>query len=232
MKVRFKLVKKIIPAILLIVSVSLTAQEYQNIKIDIDSLSNVSLKVYTPEFQAKMIYKDTIEAKNSNPEMLMSSIISADNQPWVDYNTIGGSSESDKKGEKHFLDVKNRNVEKNYFNLLSKLSFDYYGSKWAIVKFYLYLEEKSKPIGGSMVMQNYNGQWKVTSNSKITPIAMAMMIFGVKPMKNILLISPENEMEKELVKKVYSDKGLDISTLLSQKFDTNEKKYFINPLNW
>lgn len=200
--------------------------------IGTNNIENTTYHIYDPPFRAMVIYKDTIEAVNKYPEQLMSSMLSASNQDWVNYNTLGGAIESSKISQEEFDKVKKLSYDKNYFELLSKLEFEVNNDKMAIVKFYLYKEDLDKPVAGATVMQYINNRWYETSKPYTTSIAMALMIFKVNIMNSLLTGKGRNEMENDLIKKVY-DNGLDFDKLLQQQnLSTEEKEYFTNPLNW
>ena len=204
-----------------------------NVKADVDSVSSTQYSIYNPAFKAGMFYSDILEARNTTPEELMISIISADNQAWVDYNTKGGSENTDQKGEAHFERVRNRIREKNYFELLSKTTFLYRQKETAIVKFYLHLEENEKPIAGTTVIEKSdNLQWKVASEPSLTSMAMCIMIFKPIVMQNLLSSSPSNSIEEEILSVAYTESGLDFNKLLQIDYTQEEKTYLTNPLNW
>ena len=68
-----------------------------DVSLSYEGVSNFSYEIYEIPYLVKMIYRDTLEAKNRTPEELMSSVISATNQERIDYNTFGGVENSDKK---------------------------------------------------------------------------------------------------------------------------------------
>jgi hypothetical protein len=205
----------------------------QAIYIAMDSLESVEFNIYEPPYRASMVYQDTLSAKNLTPEELMSSIISASNQDWVNYNTKGGSKFADQKKEEHFEKVGKRERDNNYFELLSKLEFTFYKRKMAIVKFYLHLEDKEKPVAGTAVMEKLEkGKWKVVTEPALTPISMAMMIFKPEVMGNLLSNEPENDTERKILALAYTEPGLDFNKLLQINYTTEEKEALTNPLNW
>lgn len=196
-----------------------------------DRISNASYYVYDPPFKATKIYNSLSEINNEYPEKLMSSILSASSQEWVNYNTLGGEENADKKADSHFENVKSLNIEKTFFELYSKLLFKVNGSEIAILKFYLHDERKKNPIAGATVMENVEGRWYKTQKPYTTPIAMALMIFKADVMEHLVKNQPVNDLEKKLLSEVYSS-GLDFEKLLKVNLNDEEKEYFTNPLNW
>ncbi len=196
-----------------------------------DSFKNSRYYIYTPFFKAKAIYKKQSEASNLFPEQLMSSILSASNQEWVNYNTSGGSEKSDIKSENHFEKVKNIDFNNTFFELHSKLEFTSNGEEMAIIKFF-YNEKNEKPIAGSIVMKKENNQWKTISTPDTTIIATALMVFKADIMKRMLIGKGINRMENNLIKKVMTKEGFNFQKLFSIRLSETEKKYFTNPLNW
>lgn len=68
----------------------------KDVKINLNTkqLRNCNYKIYKISPSIKMIYEDTIESKNETQEQLMTSIISAKNQEWVNYNSFGGKEKA------------------------------------------------------------------------------------------------------------------------------------------
>ena len=195
------------------------------------NLTESKFYVYEPYFKAKKIYSNFSEVSNASPEELLSSVLSADSQEWVNFNTLGGEEEADIKTKEHFENVKGYDESKTYFELQAKLDFVANGNKMAIVKFYFHEEKREEPMAGALVMQETPKGWKVTSKPYTTTMAMALMVFKPKVMYRIITNKPINDLEKNLIKKVAKE-GLDFELLLKQKFSEEEKKYFTNPLNW
>ena len=88
-------------------------------------LENASFYIYNPPFKAKGIYKSIEEAKNRTPEELFISMASETTQEWVDHNNWPGRSRT--VSARAFAYRAQLDKEKNYRELLSKLSF----SCWA-----------------------------------------------------------------------------------------------------
>lgn len=196
-----------------------------------ENITQTKFYVYEPSFKAKAIYKDLVQVKNNYPEELMSSILSANTQEWVNYNNLRGEKEADVKPSSYFEKVKKYDINKTFFELQAKLSFKANGNEMAIIKFYFYQQDKENPVAGALIMQKKEGIWKTTSRPYLTPIAMALMVFKPQVLKRLLSNDPLNSIEERLLRKVYSD-GFSFDVLLQQKLSDEEKKYFTNPLNW
>lgn len=204
-----------------------------SLRVDYDSISEVRYIIYSPPFKAKKIFKDTVEAKNNSPEQLMSSIMSATNQAWVNYNTKGGALMADQKDETYFNSVIHSDTSATYSELLSKLEFTYYDRQIAVVKFHLYLEGNNEPLAGSTIMEKVDiNSWKVISEPSLTPISMALMIFKKDVIYNLLYNKPENDIEIRVLEDVYTKLGLNFNKLLQYKYTKEDKIHLTNPLNW
>ena len=195
------------------------------------NLTESKFYIYKPYFKVKKIYSNISEVSNATPEELLSSVLSADSQEWVNFNTLGGGEEADIKTREDFENVKSYDESKTYFELQAKLDFVANGDKMTIVKFYLYNEKKERPIAGTLVMQQTPKGWKVTSKPYTNSIAMALMVFKPDVMYRIIANRPNNDLEKNLISKVATE-GLNFELLLKQKFSKEEKESFTNPLNW
>ncbi|MFL0094292.1 hypothetical protein [Tenacibaculum maritimum] len=199
--------------------------------LNTNNVSETIFYVYKPSFKAKVIYTNINEAKNAYPEELMSSILSANTQEWVNHNTLGGEKSTEKKDKSFLEKIKKYDKEKTYFELQAKLEFIANGNKMAIVKFYFHQQDKDKPVSGALVMQKNKDKWKLTSKPYTTSMAMVLMVFKPEILKRLLSNSPENEYEKKLLKNIYKD-GFSFDALMKQKLSLEEKEYFTNPLNW
>ncbi|EKT3958022.1 hypothetical protein NTJ28_002020 [Flavobacterium psychrophilum] len=204
----------------------------KEVKIILNSkqLKNCSYEIYKPTVQIKMMYKDTTEAKNKTLEQLMTSIISAKNQEWVNYNSFGGKEKAAPFTKSEF-DEKYNNKSKNYFELLAKLEFSVDSLKYFVIKFRYFQAKVKKPIMGSILMTFSKGRWYQTFDAKITNLSMMMLVFKEDIVERILLGTGSSSLENDLIKIVYKD-GLNIDLLFQQDFNQEQKTYFINDLNW
>jgi hypothetical protein len=195
-------------------------------------ITNVKYLIYSPPFEARAIYTDISQVKNSYPEELMSSILCANNQDWVDFNTLGGNKKSEKLSKKEFQEVKNMNVDATYFELIAKLEFIANNSKMTIIKFNFHSNKIKKPMVGAIALQQVDGVWKKTSSPYLSKISMIMLVFKADVLKRLLESKSENEYEKSIIEKVGGDNGIDFGKLLEINLDEKGKELLTNPLNW
>ncbi|CAZ95449.1 hypothetical protein [Zobellia galactanivorans] len=94
--------------------------------------SEISFFQYPERTFVKAIYNSQAEATNVYPEQLLESIISATNQEWVNYNTLGGAEKASQKKQSHFDKIMTMDKDKNYFELAHKLTFDVGGVPTAV----------------------------------------------------------------------------------------------------
>lgn len=147
--------------------------------------SSTSFYVYNPGYLAKAIYKDTLDAKNTFPEQLMESLISANNQKWIDYNTLGGMLNS-KKYDKAYFNARNKmNKTKTFLELKAKYIFTFQGNEMAIIK-YFYNSPDNKPTSGAYVLQKLGERWFYTSTSFTSDLALVIMRFQEEKLALIL----------------------------------------------
>lgn len=123
-------------------------------------LENASFYIYNPPFKAKGIYKSIEEAKNRTPEELFISMASETTQEWVDHNNWPGRSRT--VSARAFAYRAQLDKEKNYRELLSKLSFCFNGLPTAIIKYY-FVDDGKRTILASMVVQKIKGRWHSTA---------------------------------------------------------------------
>lgn len=70
---------------------------------------------YDPPLRITADYNSLTEALNLFPEQLIQSVLSASNQEWIDYNTLGGEEKSTKKDQAYFYRIATMNKDSNYF---------------------------------------------------------------------------------------------------------------------
>ena len=206
--------------------------QQKEVKIILKSkqLKNCSYQLYKPTVTVKMIYKDTTEALNKTSEQLMTSLISAKNQEWVNYNSFGGKEKSTPFNETEFEEALKYKKE-NYFELLAKLEFSVDSAKYSVVKFNYFKAKIKKPIMGSILMIYSKDRWFQTFDFKFNSLSMMMLVFKEDILERILTGNGQNELENNLLKLVYNN-GLNIEDLFKQNFNQEQKNYYINPLNW
>lgn len=198
---------------------------------------SVKFYVYKEPLKIFSSYKDTTEAKNQYPEELMISIMSANSQVWENYNYISGKAPQ--KDQAHFNAVKGMNKQKNYMELHNKYELTHNGLPTAIIKFYLYLENK-KPITGSVTMQKVNGRWYKTSIAALQEIAIMLMRFQSDKLQQVFEgKETENAIMNEVIKKVSNNGGIDLDKLMKEYDswygeirDQERINYFIDKNSW
>jgi len=204
-----------------------------------NSITDVTFHIYDPPFRAKPQYRDSTEALNEYPEQLMSSIMSASTQQWVNYNTLGGYKEAEKMKPEDLAARASMNRENNYFELISKLSFKANGSDMAIVKFFLHLEALPVPYAGVTVMQKAANRWYKTSTTFTSPLALFMMRFDEQ--KLALVLKNERTGEKpldDLLSKVENGNTVDLDKLVQEfnrwysENDRANLDFFIDKRAW
>ncbi len=201
---------------------------------------NTSFHIYNPPLKAKAIYKDSIEAGNEYPEQLVSSLISASSQGWIDYNTFGGNSKSEKKDQKYFDFIKSMDIDKNYYELKSKLMFELNGQEYAIIKFYFHTELLPESKSGAYVMVKDNGRWKYTTTNFTSDLALMVMRFNGEKLQELLRgQNSGNEIVDRVISQITTDTGFIEFTSLYKEFanwyeqdNTEYLNYFIDKNAW
>ena len=167
--------------------------------------------IYEPVYLAKKIFKDTLEAKNLYPEQLMESLISANNQKWVDYNTLGGSEKSKQYGNNYFENVNKADKGTLFLELKAKYTFQYAGTDMAIIK-YFYHAPEIPVMSGAYVMQRIGGRWHYTSMSFTSELAVLIMRFDEKKLSLILQGNPTGDLRINEVINAIKDPAGNIHT--------------------
>jgi hypothetical protein len=223
--------------ILIISSISCFAQEeYSNILLSYSETQDIFYYKYNPEFTINADYKSQSEAINEHPEQLIQSVLSATNQEWVNYNTLGGKEKAEQKEVSHFEQIKKMNKDKNYFELIHKLTFKIDNTPTAIVKFFLH-QENTQPISAAMVMQEVNGKWYKTSNINLSTLAIMVMRLKSDVLEGAILGNSSSSNIQNLHDKINSEVGINL-TIFENEFlswyepNNNNKELFIDPKAW
>jgi hypothetical protein len=193
---------------------------------------------YTPALKIKADYTDIGQATNQYPEQLIQSILSARNQTWVDYNTLGGPEKSSKLSPAHFDRVSSMNKDLNYFELMHKMTFNLGNISTAVIKFYFY-QENEKPLSGCYVMQFVDGRWQKTSHPSLSVLSIAFMRFKTEVIRDVITGRTTEDAILKLRGRVTNNGSLDL-TKLEKEFsswysptkDTNKLKLFTDPKAW
>lgn len=193
---------------------------------------------YNPPLQIKKTYKDTTQAKNEYPEELMISILSADNQKWNEYNFL--NKKAPEKSGKHYANVKKMDINKNYFTLHSKFTFNLNNVPTSIIKFYVKVLDNPKPTSGFILMQKINNRWFATSIPGFENLAIVIMRFDSEKLQKIFVGEQTgNIMIDSVIEKTRNETGgLDFDKLNNVYVDwykNNEQKfidYFIDKNAW
>lgn len=175
--------------------------------------SEMNFYQYHPPLKIMAGYTNIIEATNEYPEQLVQSVLSARNQKWVNYNTLGGAENASQKNQAHFDRVISMDKEQNYFELHHKVSFDIGGISTSFVKFFFY-QEGEKPVSGCMVMQKIGDQWYKTSHPSFSLLSIILMRLKSDVLEGIVLGNSNVPQVNELRERVTSNGSLDL-----QKFE-------------
>ncbi|WP_157926191.1 hypothetical protein [Tenacibaculum maritimum] len=216
---------------------SFSQKEYSNIIFSFSEEQSINVFKYSEDFIIRADYNDKEEAVNEYPEQLIQSVFSATNQEWVNYNTLGGEKKASKKEESHFNRVKTMNKDKNYLELIHKLTFQIGNRPTSIIKFFLH-EENKQPVSGAMVLQKEGNRWYKTSNINLSALAIMTMRLKTEVIEGVFLGNTSQQDILELKETVTKDGGVDIGILEKEFFSwyTNNNTYlktlFIDPKTW
>lgn len=198
-----------------------------------------SYHIYDPPFAAKIIYEDTTEAPNFYPEQLMSSIISARNQEWVNYNYL--NREGIEKDASHFKEVEQMDPETNFFELRSKFAFEYNGLPAVFIKYYLIFDKMDKPVGAFKVMQKVGERWYLVTIPNFATIPYMLFWFKEQPMLALLKGEASGEpIVNDLINLTRNESGgLDfekLATEFKKIYQEGERaaryQYFVDPVTF
>jgi hypothetical protein len=162
-------------------------------------------------------YSNLEEVKNKKIEDLMSSILCASNQEWVNFNTLGGAKNATVKKVSDFEAILKRDNSKTYMELLSKMNFDFNGEELCVVKFRYFIEQAPNGVVGAYQLQNVEGRWYQTSRTDLSKIALLNMFMKPTVIEQLLNGKPtDNRDFNKLLAKVNSSKGVDFEKLYQE----------------
>jgi len=229
--------KKILLFILIYPFICSSQQESSNILFFFTEEQEIDIYEYNEEFIIRADYKTQSEALNLYPEQLIQSVFSASTQEWVNYNTLGGEEKATKKDKAYFDRIKNMDRDKNYIELIHKLSFELNSLPTVIIKFFLH-EEKNKPVSGAMVMQKVDNRWLTTSSIDVSTFSIMVMRLKTEVLKGAFLGDQNNAEIQKLHERVINENGLDLNRFQEDFFswydddNTYYKNIFLDPKAW
>ncbi|CAM1364577.1 conserved hypothetical protein [Tenacibaculum litoreum] len=205
---------KILTLIVILTNVMVFGQSTKdsNLILTITEEQNLSFHKYEPRLQLKATLTTISEVKNEFPEQLMQSILSARNQEWVNYNTLGGEEKASKKEPSHFEKIVSMNKDENYFELHHKFTFNLGDIPTTIIKFYFY-QENEKPLSAAYVMQKVNGRWQRTSHSSLSMLSIIVMRMKSEVLEGIILGNSTDASIQAITERVTTNGALDVKKL-------------------
>ena len=192
------------------------SQEEPNLILSYVEESEISFYQYPEDTFVKKIYTSQSEVITEYPEQLLESIISATNQEWVNYNTLGGEEKASKKNDSHFERVRKMNRDSNYFRLSHKLSFMMGGIPTVMIKFFTHFENMEE-LSGVAVMQKVDNRWQKTSHPSLSTLSIIVMRIKSEVLEGVVLQNSNNPDIVSIAERVNTEQGLDF-TLLEEEF--------------
>ncbi|MCK0147424.1 hypothetical protein MWU78_17345 [Arenibacter sp. F26102] len=219
-------------------SIGYTQEEDANLILSYPEESEITFFQYPGGTYAKAVYKSQADITNEYPEQLLESIVSATDQEWVNYNTLGGAEKASEKKQSHFDKIITMDKDKNYFELAHKLTFDVGGISTAIVKFFTHFEGTAV-LSGAVVMQFVNDRWQKTSHPSLSTLSIIVMRMKSEVLEGIVLQNSNDPNIKAIAERVSTEAGLDLSLLeeefgswYSPEIDETKIELYKDPRTW
>lgn len=130
------------------------------------TVSNFRIFNYPEKTYVGMVYKSLNEVKNLYPEELLSSILCANSQSWVDFNEITPPIISQEK----IRQINEVDRKKTFFELVQKIEFEANGTTYALIKFRLYQDKTEKVLNLTETMVLKNKRWYRINEPFLTPL--------------------------------------------------------------
>lgn len=234
------LVKKSFIILLVVLSSQAYGQEQlgARLKVTYEKTEDVKFYIYDAKFIVKAIDQQPSDQDLSCPELLLQSILSTTSQTWFDFNTYGGSSNSEKKKESYFAKIKSMNKETNYFELVHKLEFSIDGVKYCAVKYFITMEGAKEPIAAMTMMVLDQGRWYKTKDYIFSLGALSFLKIKSDKLSDLLYNSSKDAVLTDVKAKVVEGNAINFSKLSMEMNNwynnKNEKyiQYFIDEKVW
>jgi len=115
------------------------------------------------------------EVTNTTPENLLSSVISASNLDWYNFNNEGKKE----KTNQDFEAIKKTDSKDYFLELLYKVHFQANGSEYAIVKYYLH-DKNKELLGYADAMKKMDNKWVIISETEVSQLMFFMIMIDTK----------------------------------------------------
>lgn len=136
--------------------------------------TNAQLHIYNPPFNAVATITSHNQATYASPEEVMLSEHAANTQEWLNDLFFEKDSINAKESTEYFRNKNELNKQENYFRLLHKLSFEFYGYPTAIIKSRLYIDNRPTVLTYGVYKQ-HNGRWYKYPTGELQEMKMMVM---------------------------------------------------------
>lgn len=203
--------------IILVLSVSsLFAQEIDGICTSTDLFGlplnddQIIYYKYNPVLQLKNRYSSFEQVKNQTPEELIISQMSVKNNEWLAFNF-----ENDIKWkEEQFKRIITQDPEKNYIELIRKITYQINGINNSILRLKIYDDRKSKPVTLSLIARFNEGKWVFVKNKNKSPLEFLMTNLNLDYLDKIFEnTKSDNSRFNELIKSSWRSNRLSPSNI-------------------
>lgn len=190
-------------------STKLPVEEIPSMPIsETHTIEYVRFHVYDPPLDIKyLIFESPEDSTASTPEELIMGMYSATNNQWWQACHHYDTAELPKE----FFDRRSPN---NFFRLLHKLSFEFYGIEYAIIKLRLYNSGKRR-VGGThrIVAQKFKYRWYRNDLEELSTLEGYLMIADTEAFKALFTgISSDDKISSAIKKtRIKDSAGLDFN---------------------
>ncbi|MRJ07779.1 hypothetical protein EDL99_02615 [Ornithobacterium rhinotracheale] len=148
------------------------------------SVTDLSVEFYKSDTYIKERYQQFSDVKNSTPEELLKSHISAKDNEWLSYNYGKDVTWEDSK-------IKELLNENNYIELLFRLNFRVSNKEYSIVK--LNAKSKSSSIPIALLMKKNEGRWVFTDEKILQSLKLIIYLLPIGDIYSIFNNETRND---------------------------------------
>lgn len=210
-------IERLIITLVLIISTCIIGYAQTRVLVSGGNAELEQYEIFSTPIRISPKYSNLEEVQNKKIEDLMSSILCASNQEWVNFNTLGGAKNATLKKASDFESILKRDNTKTYMELLSKMNFDLNGEELCVVRFRYFLEQAPNGVVGAYQLQNVEGRWYQTSRTDLSKIALLNMFMKPTVLEQLIKGKPtDNRDFNKLLAKVNNSNGVDFEKLYQE----------------
>lgn len=223
--------KLVVPLLLLFLSkafflTKVHAQEKNGTRMYVSSevVNTANFHIYDPPLELHLRYESQTTSKYDYPEQLLLAVLSCTDEEW-NISNHHPSSFIRTKSDLHYEKVRQSDPDITYFELDYKLTFNYAGKEFVMIRFFIHSDETEKPAIALRVMEKYNERWVISDNFS-TIGSFTLMRIDKEKLRQLLFVESSDPIISDVLSRVVENGSLNLDLLAIE-----EAKWYIDPIN-